>query len=373
MPWTYFNAASTHPLPLGACTALEAYGRHKTLGRTAPDLDMPAMDRRVMGLFAGLVGASLDELSFTQSTSMAENLVLNALGLVGGGGRIVTDALHFAGSLYTYAKAAEAGVEVVMLPMQPGGGVDMDAFESAIDARTTLVAISLVSSVNGYEHDLKRICEVAHARGALVYADIIHAAGAMPLDLHATGVDFAACASYKWLMGDFGLAFLYARRGVQDRLKPSWWGYYQTGSLQDYEPLVDPAAWNVDAYDRQDNAAGLFAMGTMCRTGVAMLNYSLDWIDRVGTDAIQTYRQPLLDAIQVGLRQRGYRPLTPMGSRSPILCFALPDAPAKLEEPLRRHRLKLAVAPDRFRISVAAFNDREDVERLLHGLPASPE
>ena len=58
---------------------------------------------------------------------------------------------------------------------------------------------------NGFQHDLKAVCELAHAHGAYVYADIVQSAGAMPIDVRASGVDFCACSSFKWLMADFGL------------------------------------------------------------------------------------------------------------------------------------------------------------------------
>jgi hypothetical protein len=55
---------------------------------------------------------------------------------------------------------------------------------------------------NGFEHDLKAVCDLAHSRGAKVYADAGQAVGAVPVDVRASGVDFLACSSYKWLMGD---------------------------------------------------------------------------------------------------------------------------------------------------------------------------
>ena len=67
---------------------------------------------------------------------------------------------------------------------------------------------------NGFQHDLKAVCDLAHAHGAYVYADIIQGVGASPLDVRATGLDFAASATYKWLMGDFGLGFLFVREDL---------------------------------------------------------------------------------------------------------------------------------------------------------------
>jgi selenocysteine lyase/cysteine desulfurase len=50
--------------------------------------------------------------------------------------------------------------------------IDLRDFESAITKGTRLVAVSLVSSLTDFRHDLKALCEIADARGALVYADI---------------------------------------------------------------------------------------------------------------------------------------------------------------------------------------------------------
>ena len=372
MPVTYLNSGATHPLPLGARRALDAYARHKTLDRTGPPLDMVGKDRHVLAMFASLVGATPQELSFTQSTSMAENLVLNALGFPDQAARVVTDRLHFSGSLYTYARLVQAGADVVAVPMNRDGEVAIEAIAAAMNDKTRLIAVSLVSSLNGFEHDLHALCEMAHAQGAYVYADIVHAAGAMPVDLHACGVDFAASSSYKWLMGDFGLAFLYASKAVQRQLRPNWWGYYQLEGHHEQTAMPGADALDASCYNNLDNAQGLFAMGTMCRTGVALLDYSLAWIQRLGVEAIQTHRQPLIEAIQGELRRRGYQPLTPLTSRSPLVAFALKDAKAKLHELLGQRQVAIALAPDRFRISVAAFNDMNDVDRLLWAIPKIP-
>jgi selenocysteine lyase/cysteine desulfurase len=77
----------------------------------------------------------------------------------------------------------------------------------------------------------KKVCEIAHANGAFVYADIVQAAGVVPVGVRDSNVDFAACASYKWLMGDFGLGLLCAREDLLDRVKRTQYGYYQLTNL----------------------------------------------------------------------------------------------------------------------------------------------
>ncbi len=372
MPLTYLDAGATHPMPLGAARALETYLREKTQDGSARPLRVGALEREMIAAFGSLVGAAPNELSLIQSTTMGENLALLALGLPEAGGRIVTDALHFFGSFYTYGEMGQAGMDVVTLPMEADGRIDMAKMADAIDDNTKLVAISHVSTVNGFEHDLKAICDLAHAKGAYVFADIIHGAGTTPIDLRAAGVDFASSASYKWLMGDFGLGFFYVRREVQEKLRRPWWGYHQLARFQSHVYPYDTPGETVADYEAIDGAEGLFAMGAAPWTGVIQLNWSLAWLNKVGVEAIQTWRQPMADLIQTELRSRGYEPLTPEDSRTPLVAFALKDARTKLTETLNAAQIRLGLSQNRFRVSLAVFNDMNDVDKLLSILPKSP-
>ncbi|MBM0108135.1 aminotransferase class V-fold PLP-dependent enzyme [Steroidobacter sp. S1-65] len=369
MPMTYLDAGSTHPMSLGAKAALEEYLRYKTQDGSLPGYSIGAMEKAVIESFGRLIGAQPDELCFVQSTTMGENLVLQALGFPQAGARIVTDVLHFFGSFYTYGELGKAGMDVVTLPMTSEGRIDMAELEKAVNSRTRLVSISLVSTINGFQHDLKRVCDIAHAHGAYVYADVVHAAGTVPTDLRASGVDFAACSSYKWLMGDFGLGFLYVRREVQDKIRRPWWGYHQLASFRTHVfPFDEPGA-GVASYTSSPNTAGRFAMGTTSWTGVVHLNHSLSWLEKVGVAQIQTWRQPMIDTLQKELRARGYQPLTPLESKTSMVAFALKDARAKLAEPLKAANVRITLSQHRFRVSVAVFNDMNDIDRLLDVLP----
>jgi selenocysteine lyase/cysteine desulfurase len=372
MPVTYLDAGSTHPMSLAGKAALEEYLRFKTNDGSTPGYNMSAKEEAVMHSLSTLVGAQPDELCFVQSTTMGENLVIQALDLPRAGGRIVTDVLHFFGSFYTYGELGKAGMDVVTLPMTKDGRIDMSQMESAINSRTKLVAISLVSTINGFQHDLKRICDMAHAHGAYVYADIVHAAGTVPVDLRASGVDFAATSSYKWLMGDFGLGFLYVRREIQEKIRRPWWGYHQLSAFRTHAFPHDDAGASVADYGAQASATGRFAMGTTSWTNVVQLEQSIGWLNRVGVLAIQRWRQPMVDAVQSELRRRGYEPLTPVDSRTSLVAFALKDARDKLTERMKVANIRITISQHRFRVSLAVFNDMNDVDRLLGALPASP-
>lgn len=371
MKGAYFNASSIHPLPLGAKAALMDYmtDRHELLLND----DMPERRAKVIAAFGKLVGASPDELMVTGSTTMAENLIIRALGLPQGGGRIVTDALHFTGSFYMYSELGKAGMDVVTLPMTRDGRIGMDALDAALNKKTKLVSVSVVSATNGFEHDLKRVCDAAHAHGAPVYADLIQGAGTVPIDLRAAGVDFAASSCYKYLMGDFGIGFLYVRREMQDRLQRPWWGYFQVGKEVDTHILpYDPPAPHVADYRAVPGPEGKFAMGTTSWTGVVQLGYSLPWLLTLGIGRIQAWRQPMMDTIQTELRRRGYDVITPQNSKTQVVAVAMKDAERKLAQRLKKADVQLTLLQNRIRISVSTFNTMNDVDRLLGALPVSP-
>jgi selenocysteine lyase/cysteine desulfurase len=272
-----------------------------------------------------------------------------------------------------YDQLGKAGMDVVTLPMTKDGRIGMDGLDAALNKKTKLVSVSVVSATNGFEHDLKRVCDAAHAHGALVYADLIQGAGTVPIDLRAAGVDFAASSCYKYLMGDFGIGFLYVRKEMQDRLQRPWWGYFQVGKdvTTHNLPYDAPSPHAVD-YRAVPGPEGIFAMGTTSWTGVMQLGYSLPWLLSLGIGNIQAWRQPIMDTIQTELRRRGYQVITPQGSKTQVVAVAMKDAEKKLAERLKKADVQLTLLSNRIRISVSTFNTMNDVDRLLGALPASP-
>jgi selenocysteine lyase/cysteine desulfurase len=361
MSVTYFDSGSQHPLSLGARAAVERYFARRAL---EPGARYSLDESGVLAKFARLINADADEVAYVPSTTAGEHLVLRGLGLPERGARVVTDTLHFFGSFYLYGELAKQGVDVAWVrPVD--GRIRLEDIDRAVRRGTRLVAVSSVSTFNGFEHDLKRVCEIAHARGALVYADVIHSAGAVPFDVKATGVDFAACASYKWLMGDFGLGFLYVKRDHWDTFRRSQWGYYGLGEFRTHVYPFDPPGDAVADYAPAPNASGLVALGTHSHACIAMLGHSLDYLQDVGVARIQAYVANLTDRLKRELPRLGYTVVTPPESRAPIVTCVLQDARKVLGPKLEEAGLKLTVAQNRFRVTPSVFNDEADVDKLL--------
>ena len=330
MGLTYLDAGSQHPLSLGARAAVEAYLASRSFAQGLPRYDLDSQG--AIARFARLVNADPDELTFVQSTTAGEQMVLRALGIPESGGHVVTDTLHFFGSIPLYEEIARQGMKVTWVRARDGR-IELDDMRRAITPGTKLVALSLVSTINGFQHDLKAVCDLAHEAGACVFADIIHAAGCVPLDLHASGVDFASTASYKWLMGDFGLGFLYVRKDVQPKLRRRNYGYYGIGRFESHVYPLDPPGDSIADYAFRNDADGAFALGTHSHTTIAQLNHSLDYLQAIGVERIQAHAQPLVARLKAELPKLGYPLMTPPESRrrsSPALRERREDAGAEV-------------------------------------------
>jgi len=357
------NNARWHPIGLGATRAVKEYLDYKAGGGGSDGDYGGGLQNRAKEQFAKLIHARPSEVSFVPSTTVGENLVAASLDLPRTGGNVVTDALHFEGSLYQYGELAKRGLEV-RIARPKDWRIDLHDFDRLIDRKTKLVAVSLVSMINGFQHDLKAVCDLAHSRGAHVYADAVQAVGAIPVDVRASGVDFLACSSYKWLMGDMGLGFLYVREDLLEHLPRTQYGFRQLARMQYHVFPYDPPGEAVMDWTPSPTAGGHFEVGTVSNTTAACLTYSLDYILRLGVENIQAHRQPLLGRLQSELPRLGFQPMTPGDSRSPIVAFARQDA-GELSARLKKAKIDIAVYPHRIRVSPSVYNDESDVDKLL--------
>lgn len=360
----YLDAAYMHPVSRGGRAAVERYLDFRTQGAGESRYDLVEMREEVLRLYARLIGADAAEVSFVPGTMAGENLIINALRLNRGQGRIVTDSLHFFGSLYLYEQLRARGMEVEILPAR-GGRIELSDLQAALRRPTDLVALSLVSNYNGFRQDLGAVCGLAHAAGARVYADVIQAAGAVPLDVHVSGVDFCAGGTYKWLMGDFGLGFLYVRRDRQPELDPDMFGYRQLADFRTDPNQALPVCWN-----RRDDAAGLFMLGTPANSVVAQLAHSLKYIQGIGVEVLAAHRGRLLARLRDGLTGLGHTVMTPTNLGTPILVFTTSDVAATARN-LQIAQIFATSYDNRIRVAPSIYNDAEDIDRLLAAVAQS--
>ena len=366
---TYINGAYTHPIPIVAAAAMRKYADTRSSFQT-DEATSGTLATAVKTAFASLINAKPSEIAFVPNTSTGENLVVNGLEIdeqAKRGINVVTDALHFDGSILNLQLLQrERGLDLrIVMPRDNGSRIDLHDMEKVIDKKTRLVEVSLVAMYNGFQHDLKAVCDLAHANGAYVYADIIQAAGASPIDVKATGVDFAACASFKWLMADFGLGFLYAKEDLLDRVvhRPLR-GYHSAPDIETHFLPYDPPAPTPFTWELGSNASSFFEAGSNAWGPMNALGQSLPYIAHLGVDKIEAWRQPLLARLREEMPRLGFEPVTPPGTRSALITFTFKDR-APVVERLRKANVNARVGRNFIRLSPSVYNDMADVERLL--------
>jgi len=251
------------------------------------------MPGRLGDKLAPLVGASAGEVVVTDTTSV--NLfkaLAGAIHLQAGTARrtIVTERSNFPTDIYMaqgLASWLERGYQVKL--------VDTPAeLAGAINAETAVVMLTHVNYRTGYQHDMAATSALAHQHGAVIVWDLCHSVGAVPLDLHAGGADFAVGCTYKYLNGGPGApAFIWVPQRHQDRFShplSGWWGH------------ANPFAMACDFAPTQ--GIGRALCGTQPITSLAMVECGLDVFAQTSMAAVRAKSLALTDLFIALVEQR---------------------------------------------------------------------
>ena len=364
----YFDNASSHPLSVHSSTALHRYIDWVTTEVGDPWWPSWAGSRDdSKHLFAELINARPEEIAHARSTIEAESNLLNGMREHLSGGNIVVNDLHYSAALYNYMMRQQDGLEIRVVKHRDWQ-IDIRDMERVVDRNTRLIATTFVSNVNGYLADMKAMSDLAHAHGAYLYADIIQGVGAVPFDVEAMGIDFAACSTFKWLMGVKGFGYLYVREDLQGTVvKPA----QHSGGVQfNYPPWVeksDPDAAEIGFTPSTGPTS--YEVSYPSYEGAICAQESLSYILRLGVHNIRNHSRTLTDRLQEELPAMGYPSITPKGNESSILAFVVKE-PQKAMTRLKDAGVHVAMRHgNKMRISPSVFNNQEDVDRLLEALP----
>lgn len=368
--YTYINAAYTHPIPKVALEAARVAGEKRGSLRVPPAV--PAARPDPKALFAELINAKPSEIAYVPSTSFGENLVVQSLGLHKRyDGNVVSDGLHFEGALMHLLELKKRGLDVRIVPPTKDARIDIKDLERVVDKNTRLIEVSSAAMYNGFQHDLKAVSDLAHAHGALVYADIIHSAGAGPFDITASGVDFAACSTFKWLMGDFGIGFLYVRESALGKIERPVIGYMEGDVDAYYPPNLPGGAYAPITYSLNKSAAGSFEPGTFggSAAAAALLAASLMYIKSLGLANVQAHRQPMLRKLEREVPRLGFTLMTPPNSTAGVITFAKRNIESSdIPKKLQAAKVNVRFSANWMRLSPSVYNDMADVDRFLEAI-----
>ncbi len=215
----YLDVSARCLLYKGARAVFDAYLDQNGEGT----LDKKAMFKGVektRELFARLIRAEADEIAFTRNVTDGIATIAAALPWKAGENVVLCENLEHPANVYPWHGVAKRTGIVVKSVAPRNGHIPTDEILAAVDGATRVVTVSAVSFAPGFRLPLSELGAECRRRGVLLVVDGAQSVGVIDTDVHALNIDALATSAQKYLMGVYGVGFLYVRRAVAETLDP---------------------------------------------------------------------------------------------------------------------------------------------------------
>lgn len=359
---TYLNQAALGLIPTPAVEAMHAF-----IDRTAQHGNLNLSDQQEAGILEGvrtagaeLLGTTADAVAVVGSAS--EGLGQIASLLEADPGNVVLVSTDFPSVTYPWLAAAERReIELRFIEDRADRDLTQDLVE-AIDPTTSVVTFGAVQYATGSRIEVGRVAARARDAGACVVVDATQLAGAGPVDMSRWGADAVVTSGYKWLSSHGGVALLAVAPHLRERLP----------QLVGWKGNDDPFAFDARTLRLADDARR-FELSTMSYASVVGLESSMAILSSTGFDRIAHHAADLAARLAAQVEGLGWRPFRQLGDPG-----ASPHI-VSLQHPRHRpditaarlasdHRIVCGGRGDGLRISLHAYNDEADVDRLAASL-----
>ena len=376
-PLVYLDSAATSQKPKCVIDAITRFylmdnanihrGVHELSERST--LAYEAARGKVRGF---LNAADTREIIFVRGATEGVNLVAQTYGRkhVGAGDEIVISAMEHHSNIVPWQMLCEEKKAVLrVIPINDRGEIELDAFEKLLNPRTKLVAVSHVSNALGTINPVGEMVRIAHQFNVPVLIDGCQAVPHMRVDVRSLDCDFYVFSGHK-LFGPTGIGVLYGKEKLLEDMPP-WQGGGDMISSVSFEKTT----YNELPYK--------FEAGTPNIAGVIGLGAAIDYLDRIGMEAVEEYEYDLLQYGTKALENiSGLRLIGTAREKVGVLSFVLDgvhphDAGTILDQEgvaVRTGHHCAQPVMERFgvssttRASLAFYNTREDIDALVAGI-----
>ena len=380
-PLTYLDNAASTQKPRAVIDAMNDCYRHhySNIHRGVHYLSQQLSARydAVRAQVARFVNASrAEEIIFTKGTTEALNLLASSLGelVLKPGDRVLLTALEHHANIVPWQRACQRfGADLVVVPIEDDGALDTSHFDELLDG-VKIFSAALVSNALGTINDLAPLIARAKARGIITVVDAAQAVAHMPVDVQALGCDFLAYSAHK-LYGPTGIGILYGKYDLLDAMPP-----YQSGG-----DMILSVSFERTLYAAPP---AKFEAGTPPIVEAIGLGAALDWIGDKGVARLGAYEETLRAAAEAALRELpGLRIIGTAPHKAAVISFTLDGIhPHDAGTVLDQHGVAVRVGqhcaepvmrrfgvPATIRASFAAYNDHDDIDRLVAAVRATQE
>jgi cysteine desulfurase/selenocysteine lyase len=359
---TYFNQASIGLIPEPTIEAMDTF-----LKETAQFGNLYLSDEQEAGILDGVRSAGAEVLGTSADTVAVVAGASEGLGQVTSllepeHGTVLLVGSDFPSVTYPWLAAAERrGISLRFIDDRADRDLTQELVD-AVDPATAVVAFSVVQYATGTRVDAARVAERAHEVGARVVVDATQLAGVGVVDTIGWGADALVTSGYKWLSSHGGVALLALAPDLVTRL-PRLVGW--KGAQRPF--VFDPQTL------RLADDARRFELSTSSYVSAMGLEASIAMLSSVGFERIDEHARRLATHLVDRVAELGWRPFRPPSDPSAAshivsLRHAEHDPGVTAERLASESRIICGGRAGGLRISLHAYNDGDDVDRLAEGL-----
>jgi cysteine desulfurase / selenocysteine lyase len=377
-PLAYLDNGATAEKPLAVIETLDRYWREQNAnvhrGVHTLSEEATALYEQARRTVAEHLGADPREVIFVRNATEGLNLVAYSwarTNLTEGDRILVTEMEHHSNVVPWYQVAEEKGAHLDWTPITDEGRLDLDGLALLLERGPKLVCVAHVSNVLGTINPVAEVARMAHDAGALLVVDGAQAGPKLELDMAELGADFYAITSHK-MYGPTGIGALFGRRGLLEEMPP-----FIGGGSMIRKVSKELITW-ADLPAKFEG--GTPAIGEAIGFGAAVR-----WLEGLGLPAVHAAEAELA---AYALERVGEVPgVTVFGppagdDRGGIVSFSMEGVHAHdVSEILDRHGVAVRAGhhcaqvlmqrlgvPATTRASLAVYNTRGEVDRLVQGL-----
>lgn len=319
-PLVYLDSAATSQKPRVVIDAISSFysgsnaNVHRSVHYLAERATVAFEEARAR--VASFVKAPAPEsVVWTRGTTEAVNLAANAWGdrnVKAGDTLLLTESEHHANLVPWQMLAKRRGARLRFVPVTNDGRLDLDAVSARLAEGPKLFAFTAKSNVLGTENPVADLCRAARAAGAVTLVDAAQTVPHGSVDFTALGCDFLAFSAHKAL-GPMGVGALVVRPEMYDRMDP-WQGggeMIQRVRLEESTYAEPPLR---------------FEAGTPPAADAIGLHAAIDYLERIGPEAIHAHETRLTRLALDLLHEIGVRTIGPADAslRAGIVSFDVP-------------------------------------------------
>ncbi|MEO6529210.1 MAG: aminotransferase class V-fold PLP-dependent enzyme [Gemmatimonadaceae bacterium] len=356
---TYLNCASMSPqLKSVTAAGLESV-RAKASPWTLTAADWFSGPERLRETFARVVGAESDRIALVPSVSYGMAVAAASLPVRAGQSILVIDR-EFPSNVYVWRELARARGAELRTVTREQGATWTESVLAAIDDGAAILATPNCHWTDGSLIDLRKIAPAMRAVGGALVVDASQSLGAHPLDLDVVQPDFLVAVGYKWLMGPYGLGYLYAAPQWCEHGVPIEHSWMTRAGAEDFARLVDYS-------DDYRAGARRFDMGEFSQFVLApMSEVALEQILAWGIDDVRCTLGQLTSLLAREVEALGCVVPRADDRVAHMLGVQLPGGvPAGLTATLGAASVFVSVRGDSIRVAPHLYNDEGDIDRFV--------